>query len=76
MKRSAENDIDELSAPANAQKWDLVPDRPLDPFDFEPVTFQIELDLGLEVTAVVIRADVIATANDQPIQPFSAGPMP
>ena len=68
VKGAAEDGVDQLRTAAYANHGDAVFQRVPNPFDFQCVSFRIELDPGIDFTTVMLRADVVTATDHQCIR--------
>ena len=68
VQGAAEDGVDQLRPAAYANHGDAVFQRVPNPFDFQCVSFWIELDPGIDFTAVMLRADIVTATDHQCIR--------
>lgn len=73
MQAAAEHHIDQLGSAANAQQGDFALQCDLNPVDLQTVALPVDSHALIDVTAIVFGADIIATADHQPVECFRCG---
>lgn len=68
VEGAAEDGVDQLRSAADAQDGNAVAEGMPNPFDFQGVPCRVEFDFGIDFTAVVLRADVVAATDHQCIR--------